>query len=137
VLLDRSGAVAGEGWHARAGGPHAEIAALQDAAARDRGAAVGTAQTSGSHGVAGGTAVLTLEPCAHTGRTGPCTEALLAAGITRVVYAAADPVHGGGADLLRRAGADVHGPGSPLVPGPLAAEAAAVNEAWFAAQRTG
>src|SRR5699024_9075888 len=81
VLLDRVGAPAGEGWHRRAGGPHAEIAALQDAAARDRGAAVGTAQTSGSHGVAGGTAVLTLEPCAHTGRTGSCTEALLAAGI--------------------------------------------------------
>ena len=81
--------------------------------------------------------MLTLEPCAHTGRTGPCTEALLAAGIARVVYLVADPVHGGGADVLRRAGVEVHGPDSRLVPGPLATEAAAVNEAWFAAQRTG
>lgn len=123
VLLDRTGAVAGEGWHARAGGPHAEVAALQAVAGRDA--------------TAGGTAVLTLEPCAHTGRTGPCTEALLRAGITRVVYAAADPVHGDGADVLRAAGVEVHGPGSPLLPQELTAEAAAVNEEWRTAQRTG
>lgn len=123
VLLDRTGAVAGEGWHARAGGPHSEVAALQAVAGRDA--------------TAGGTAVLTLEPCAHTGRTGPCTEALLRAGITRVVYAAADPVHGGGADVLRAAGVEVHGPGSPLLPQELTAEAAAVNEEWRTAQRTG
>src|SRR5699024_2101349 len=106
-------------------------------AARGRGPAVGTGQTPGPYSVAGGTAVLTLETCAHTGRTWPCTEALLAAGITGVVYVAVDPVHGGVAVLLSRSVADVHGPGSPLVRGPLAAEAAAVNEAWFAAQRTG
>src|SRR5699024_11564678 len=66
----------------------------------------------------------------------PISEALLAAGIARVVYLVADPVHGGGADVLRRAGVEVHGPDSRLVPGPLTTEAAEVNEAWFAAQRT-
>ncbi|WP_338100847.1 bifunctional diaminohydroxyphosphoribosylaminopyrimidine deaminase/5-amino-6-(5-phosphoribosylamino)uracil reductase RibD [Ruania albidiflava] len=140
VLLDRAGTVAGEGWHVRAGGAHAEVLALQDAAARAAGrpaAGSGPTHASAGAGVLGGTAVVTLEPCAHTGRTGPCTTALLAAGISRVVYAAADPVHCGGAEALRRAGVRVHGPGSLLVPEHLAAEAAAVNEAWSTAQRTG
>src|SRR5215471_9543085 len=75
VILAADGAVAGEGWHERPGGPHAEVAALAAAGERAR----------------GGTAVVTLEPCAHTGRTGPCTAALLAAGITRVVVAVQDP----------------------------------------------
>ena len=126
VLLDGAGRWAGQGWHRRAGGPHAEVAALADASAD---VPVRT--------VAGGTAVVTLEPCAHTGRTGPCTQALLDAGIARVVYAVADPQHGGGAEALRRAGVQVHGPSSSWVPDPLAAEAAAVNEAWLTAQGTG
>lgn len=89
-------AVIGEGWHRGAGTPHAEVAAIADAAARG-------ADTRGA------TAVVTLEPCAHTGRTGPCTQALLAAGVTRVVIAVEDPnpVAAGGADVLRAAGVDV------------------------------
>jgi diaminohydroxyphosphoribosylaminopyrimidine deaminase / 5-amino-6-(5-phosphoribosylamino)uracil reductase len=114
VVLDRFGEPVGYGWHARAGGPHAEVAAL---AAADRRARRGTA-------------VVTLEPCAHTGRTGPCTEALIDAGIARVVYAVADPLNGGGAAKLGAAGIDVSG-------GLLAEEAAEDNEAWLHAVRTG
>jgi diaminohydroxyphosphoribosylaminopyrimidine deaminase/5-amino-6-(5-phosphoribosylamino)uracil reductase len=116
VVLDASGNVAGEGWHSFPGGPHAEVAALQDAGERAR----------------GGTAVVTLEPCAHTGRTGPCTTALLRAGITRVVYAVDDPFAqaAGGAGVLRDAGVDVVG-------GVFTAEAERVNEAWLHAVRTG
>jgi diaminohydroxyphosphoribosylaminopyrimidine deaminase/5-amino-6-(5-phosphoribosylamino)uracil reductase len=110
VVLDASGAVVGEGRHERAGGPHAEVVAL--AAAGDR--------------ARGGTAVVTLEPCAHTGRTGRCTEALLAAGVARVVYAVAEPTAKaqGGAEVLRAAGVAVDG-------GLLAAEAEAANERWL------
>src|ERR1700743_155737 len=75
VILDAAGELAGEGATAPAGGPHAEIVALQTAGERAR----------------GGTPVVTLEPCAHTGRTGPCTEALLAAGVSTVIYAVDDP----------------------------------------------
>src|SRR5918994_6092079 len=71
LLLDTSGAVVGEGFHAYAGGPHAEIVALAQAGDRAR----------------GGTAVVTLEPCCHTGRTGPCTSAMIEAGVARVVVA--------------------------------------------------
>jgi diaminohydroxyphosphoribosylaminopyrimidine deaminase / 5-amino-6-(5-phosphoribosylamino)uracil reductase len=83
----------GEGATARPGGPHAEIAALAQAGDRAR----------------GGTAVVTLEPCAHTGRTGPCADALIAAGIARVVVAVPEPtgLAGGGAERLRAAGIDV------------------------------
>jgi diaminohydroxyphosphoribosylaminopyrimidine deaminase/5-amino-6-(5-phosphoribosylamino)uracil reductase len=114
VVLDAGGRVAGEGRHERAGGPHAEVAAL--AAAGDR--------------ARGGTVVVTLEPCNHTGRTGPCTEALLAAGVARVVYAVSDPTAdaGGGASRLRAAGVDVEG-------GLLAAEAGAANERWLTSVR--
>ncbi|PZS28874.1 MAG: bifunctional diaminohydroxyphosphoribosylaminopyrimidine deaminase/5-amino-6-(5-phosphoribosylamino)uracil reductase RibD [Pseudonocardiales bacterium] len=113
VVLDASGQPVGEGWHERLGGPHAEVVAL--AAAGDR--------------ASGGTMVVTLEPCAHTGRTGPCTEALLVAGIARVVYAVPDAAEGaGGAAVLRTAGLDVTG-------GVLAEEAARGNEAWLLAQR--
>ena len=116
VVLDATEEVAGEGWHSFAGGPHAEVVALQAAGARAR----------------GGTAVVTLEPCAHTGRTGACTTALLTAGVKRVVYAVDDPFPdaAGGAGLLRATGVDVVG-------GVLAAEAERVNEAWLHAVRTG
>ncbi|MBC7290855.1 MAG: bifunctional diaminohydroxyphosphoribosylaminopyrimidine deaminase/5-amino-6-(5-phosphoribosylamino)uracil reductase RibD [Actinotalea sp.] len=98
VLLDDAGRLLGEGWHAGAGTPHAEVAALADARAAGR-------------DVRDATAVVTLEPCDHTGRTGPCTEALLAAGIGRVVHAVddPDPVAAGGAARLRAAGVDVQG----------------------------
>lgn len=90
VILDRAGQVVGYGHHVRCGGPHAEVHALRRAGALAR----------------GGTAYVTLEPCNHHGRTGPCSEALVAAGIGRVVYAQADPhpAARGGADRLRSAG---------------------------------
>jgi diaminohydroxyphosphoribosylaminopyrimidine deaminase/5-amino-6-(5-phosphoribosylamino)uracil reductase len=114
VVLDADDETVGEGWHERAGGPHAEVVAL--AAAGDR--------------ARGGTAVVTLEPCHHTGRTGPCSSALLVAGITRVVYAVADPhdVAAGGAAALREAGVDAEG-------GLLAEEAERVNERWLTSVR--
>lgn len=116
VILDPAGAVAGEGYHAYQGGPHAEAAALTDAGERAR----------------GGTAYVTLEPCDHTGSTGPCTEALLAAGIARVVYAVADPnpVAAGGAQRLRDHGVTVE-------EGLLAAEAERVNAEWLTSVRLG
>jgi diaminohydroxyphosphoribosylaminopyrimidine deaminase/5-amino-6-(5-phosphoribosylamino)uracil reductase len=93
VILDRNGDPVGEGATRTPGGPHAEVVALQQAGDRAR----------------GGTAVVTLEPCAHTGRTGPCVDALLAAGISRVVVAVPEPTElaGGGAARLRAAGVDV------------------------------
>src|ERR1700712_324336 len=69
VVLDAAGDIVGEGFHAYPGGPHAEVEALAQAGDRAR----------------GGTCVVTLEPCNHTGRTGPCVQALLGAGIARVV----------------------------------------------------
>jgi diaminohydroxyphosphoribosylaminopyrimidine deaminase/5-amino-6-(5-phosphoribosylamino)uracil reductase len=93
VVLAADGTVAGEGATAPPGGPHAEIRALAQAGERAR----------------GGTAVVTLEPCAHTGRTGPCADALLAAGIARVVVAVPEPTQlaVGGAARLREAGVEV------------------------------
>ena len=94
VVVDAQGQVLGEGWHERFGGPHAEVHALAAAGAAARGA----------------TLYVTLEPCCHFGKTPPCTQAVIAAGIRRVVVATADPAtHGAGRgiDELRRAGIDV------------------------------
>ncbi len=95
VILDREGQVAGEGWHEYDLLEHAEVVALKIAA-----------QHAGER-LCGGTAYVTLEPCNHTGRTGPCTEALIAAGLSRVVAATIDPnltVAGHGLERLRAAG---------------------------------
>lgn len=114
VVLDVSGTLVGEGRHETAGGPHAELTALRQAGDRAR----------------GGTVVVTLEPCAHTGRTGPCTEALLSAGVARVVYAVPDPTAqaAGGARRLRDAGVDVE-------QGLLRADAERANERWLTGVR--
>jgi len=98
VILDRAGQVAGEGWHEYDLTDHAEVVALRVAA-----------QHAGER-LRGGTAYVTLEPCNHTGRTPPCTDALIAAGLKRVVAATIDPnpaVAGHGADRLRAAGIEV------------------------------
>ncbi|HEY1210790.1 MAG TPA: bifunctional diaminohydroxyphosphoribosylaminopyrimidine deaminase/5-amino-6-(5-phosphoribosylamino)uracil reductase RibD, partial [Terracidiphilus sp.] len=95
VILDRAGQVAGEGWHEYDLLDHAEVVALK------------VAQQHAGERLKGGTAYVTLEPCNHTGRTPPCTEALIAAGIKRVVAATIDPnptVAGHGLDRLRAAG---------------------------------
>ncbi|MET9698670.1 bifunctional diaminohydroxyphosphoribosylaminopyrimidine deaminase/5-amino-6-(5-phosphoribosylamino)uracil reductase RibD [Streptomyces sp. NPDC006529] len=116
VIADAAGRIVGEGWHERAGGPHAEVRALRAAGDAARGA----------------TAYVTLEPCNHTGRTGPCARALIDAGITRVRYAVPDPnpQASGGAATLRGAGVEVTG-------GLLRAEAEAGNEAWLTSVRLG
>jgi diaminohydroxyphosphoribosylaminopyrimidine deaminase/5-amino-6-(5-phosphoribosylamino)uracil reductase len=116
VILDAQGAVIGEGAHRGAGTAHAEVVALASAA----------------DSTVGATAVVTLEPCAHTGRTGPCVDALIGAGISRVVFAAADPnpTAAGGAAQLRAAGVDV-------VSGVLELESRAMNQAWTYAVSTG
>ncbi|MFI5758820.1 bifunctional diaminohydroxyphosphoribosylaminopyrimidine deaminase/5-amino-6-(5-phosphoribosylamino)uracil reductase RibD [Streptomyces sp. NPDC051569] len=116
VILDASGQLVGEGFHQRAGGPHAEVHALRAAGDRAR----------------GGTAYVTLEPCDHTGRTGPCSQALIAAGVSRVSYAVADPTPQatGGAGTLRAAGVTVER-------GLLAEEAEAGNTAWLTSVRRG
>jgi diaminohydroxyphosphoribosylaminopyrimidine deaminase / 5-amino-6-(5-phosphoribosylamino)uracil reductase len=109
VLLGAAGTIVAEGYHRGAGGPHAEVDALVAAGGRARGA----------------TAVVTLEPCNHLGRTGPCAQALIAAGIVRVVFGQHDtnPVARGGAEAFRAAGVDVEG-------GVLADEARTVNPTW-------
>ena len=103
--------VVGQGWHHRAGEPHAEVHALREAGARARGA----------------TAYVTLEPCAHHGRTPPCADALIEAGVARVVVACQDPfpaVAGKGIERLRQAGIQVD-------IGLLQAEARALNAGFF------
>lgn len=116
VVLDTAGHPVGEGWHERPGGPHAEIEALSRAGDDAR----------------GGTAVVTLEPCNHTGRTGPCTQALIGAGIRRVVVAVTDPnpVAAGGIATLRAHDIDVE-------TGVLADAAAQANARWLTPFRTG
>lgn len=115
AVVVRDGEIVGEGFHERAGGPHAEIVALQAAGGRTRGA----------------TLYVTLEPCNHAGRTPPCVPAIVAAGITRVVAATADPnpfVRGGGGATLRNQGVAV-------VTGLLETDAQAQNRAFFTAMR--
>ena len=109
VLIAPDGTTVAEGFHRGAGSPHAEADALARAGDRARGA----------------TAVVTLEPCNHIGRTGPCAQALVAAGVVRVVFAQSDtnPVATGGAATLRAAGVDVEA-------GLLADAARAVNRVW-------
>ncbi|MEE9492588.1 MAG: bifunctional diaminohydroxyphosphoribosylaminopyrimidine deaminase/5-amino-6-(5-phosphoribosylamino)uracil reductase RibD [Gammaproteobacteria bacterium] len=106
-VLVKDDCIVGRGWHERAGGPHAEIIALRDAAEAAQGA----------------TAYVTLEPCSHQGRTPPCADALIAAGVARIIVAMQDPnplVAGKGIERLRAAGIDVE-------TGILAAQAADLN----------
>ena len=116
-VIANDGKIVGEGFHHRAGEPHAEVNALTDANDRARGA----------------TAYVTLEPCCHHGRTPPCAEALIESGVTRVVYACADPnpqVNGGGAQRLRDAGISVTG-------GVMTAQAMRQNRGFFSRMRSG
>jgi diaminohydroxyphosphoribosylaminopyrimidine deaminase/5-amino-6-(5-phosphoribosylamino)uracil reductase len=107
-LIVRDGTVIAEGWHHRSGEPHAEIEALRDVDAR------------------GATMVVTLEPCTHHGRTPPCADAIIAAGITRVVIAMRDPhdLAAGGVEKLREAGIEV-------IVGVLESEARRLNEVFI------
>jgi diaminohydroxyphosphoribosylaminopyrimidine deaminase/5-amino-6-(5-phosphoribosylamino)uracil reductase len=112
AVVLREGEVVGEGWHERAGGPHAEIVALEQAGEKARGS----------------TLYVTLEPCCFTGLTGPCCEAIVEAGVARVVAAAIDPnplVSGGGLERLREAGLEVE-----LAEGEIAFQARRQNETW-------
>lgn len=114
VIVAADGRVLGQGHTQRVGGPHAEVMALSDAAAQ-------------GHSVVGATAYVTLEPCSHTGRTGPCCDALVAAGIQRVVASLQDPnplVSGQGFARLRAAGIEV-------VVGEGAAESRELNLGFF------
>lgn len=122
VILDAAGNSIAEGWHRGLGTPHAEVDALSKLNGRDK-----------LNGLAAGaTAVVTLEPCNHTGHTGPCSEALIAAGISRVVYAVADPNPraDGGAERLSSAGVEVAG-------GLLEDEVTTFLSPWLTAARLG
>src|SRR3954447_22678808 len=122
AVLARDGQVIGEGFHAELGGLHAERAAIEDARAR-------------GEDPAGSTIYVTLEPCAHTGRQPPCTEAILEAGISRVVYASEDPTDkasGRGPGMLRDGGVAVE-----LAGGPEAAAARLLNQPFRKRARTG
>ncbi|MBB2975690.1 diaminohydroxyphosphoribosylaminopyrimidine deaminase/5-amino-6-(5-phosphoribosylamino)uracil reductase [Microbacterium endophyticum] len=117
VILSPGGEILAEGWHRGAGTAHAEVDALSHLSPGD---------------AAGATAIVTLEPCNHTGRTGPCTEALLDAGIARVVFALSDPgdASGGGAERLRAAGVQVEA-------GVCADEARDLLSSWLTVQVLG
>lgn len=115
LLVDDAGAVVAEGWHKGAGTPHAEVDAL--------------AKVPDPRGL---TAVVSLEPCNHTGHTGPCSEALIRAGVAKVVYSVTDPgaVSGHGAQRLAEAGI-------PVVHGVLAAEGEGLLHPWLEVMRRG
>jgi len=115
VLVNDAGEIVAEGWHRGAGTPHAEVDAL-----------------SKIPDATGLTAYVTLEPCNHTGRTGPCSVALQAAGVSRVVYSVSDPgeASSGGAEFLREHGVVVEG-------GLLAAEVSEFIHPWLTAARLG
>lgn len=116
-VIAKDGKILAEGWHKKYGGPHAEREALAAA---------------GDQNLHGATCFVTLEPCSHTGKTPPCTEALIAAGISRVVIATRDPnpVAKGGAEILLEAGLKVD-------IGLMRAEAEKLNEAFFYRLKTG
>lgn len=117
ALVVREGEVVGSGWHRRAGGPHAEVLALDEAREAAR----------------GGTLYINLEPCAHEGRTAPCTERIVASGVIRVVASLRDPdprVDGRGFESLRAAGLEVR-------EGLLEEEALRLNEAYLTHRRLG
>jgi diaminohydroxyphosphoribosylaminopyrimidine deaminase / 5-amino-6-(5-phosphoribosylamino)uracil reductase len=119
AVIVRAGEVVGEGWHERAGDPHAEVLALERAGERARGA----------------TLYVTLEPCAHHGRTPPCADAIIEAGISRVAAAVGDPdprTSGQGFERLRAAGIELELPG-----GELEWRARVQNEAWRTWARIG
>jgi diaminohydroxyphosphoribosylaminopyrimidine deaminase / 5-amino-6-(5-phosphoribosylamino)uracil reductase len=121
AVLVRDGEPIGEGFHAELGGPHAEVAALEDCRAR-------------GHEPSGATLYLTLEPCAHEGRQPPCTDAILAAGVARVVIASEDPsekASGRGPGILRDEGIEVE-----LANGEEAAAARLLNQPFRKHSRT-
>lgn len=116
VVVSADGTVVGEGWHEGSGTPHAEVVALAAAGERARGSTVYS----------------TLEPCAGTGRMGPCTLALVRAGVARVVFGQSDPhaaMAGGGAWLARQ--------GIDVTPGVLAAQCGDLNPTWTFAHQSG
>lgn len=115
-VIARDGQVVGTGWHEKAGEAHAEINALRDAGEK----------------ALGGTAYVTLEPCSHSGRTPPCTQALVRAKIARVVFAVEDPnpdVSGSGSQFLQKAGLEVQS-------GLMSVQAEALNQGFFKRMRT-
>ncbi|CAA9474419.1 MAG: Diaminohydroxyphosphoribosylaminopyrimidine deaminase / 5-amino-6-(5-phosphoribosylamino)uracil reductase, partial [uncultured Solirubrobacteraceae bacterium] len=122
AVIVRDGEVLGEGWHAEWGGPHAEVNAIADAGQPDG-------------GLRGATMYVTLEPCCHTGKTGPCTDAIVASGVSRVVVGSDDPTEkasGRGLGILRDEGIDVE-----VADGELAARARLLNQAFRKHSRTG
>ncbi len=120
VILDPQGQIVSEGWHQGAGTDHAEMMALKNLFAK-----TGSETLPPGH-----TAVVTLEPCNHQGRTGPCAQALLDAGISRVVYASSDPgdISGKGSERLKDAGVEV-------ISGVLLSQAEDQGRVWLTANR--